>query len=163
VAEARSQRSIPTKLSVLAVTGLSLVIGGVFALGPVTWLGVTMIALGFWPAMLVPVLLLWGARRKLRPSASPFPAVPSPTADPANETSKVSWRKILLPASAIPGVSGALAIGIARGYSTWALLASAVVLAWILLIFAAAVTSVMLSRRSPDITDAALTCDGPNG
>jgi hypothetical protein len=135
VAEAQSQRSIPIKLSVLAVTGLSLVIGGVFALGPVTWLGIAMIALGFWPAMLVPVLLLfWRARRKLRPSASPFPAVPSPTADPANGISKLSWRKVLLPAAAIPGVSGALAIGIARGYSTWALLASAVALTWILLI-----------------------------
>jgi hypothetical protein len=82
VAETERQRSTRTKLSVLALTGLSFVIGGVFALGPVAWLGITMIALGFWPATLVPVLLLLGARRKLRAGASPFSAAPRRTADP---------------------------------------------------------------------------------
>ena len=147
VAETERQRSTRTKLSVLALTGLSFVIGGVFALGPVAWLGITMIALGFWPATLVPVLLLLGARRKLRAGASPLTAAPRRTADPPKETSKVSWRKILPSASSLLAVSGALAISIARGYSRGELLACAVVLVWTVLLFAVAIATVILSRR----------------
>lgn len=147
VAGTQGQRSIPPKLTVLALTGLALVIGGVFALGPVAWLGITLIALGFWPAMLVPVLLLAHAGRKQRTNVSPSSAAPRRTADPAKETPKMSWRSILLRAASLPAIAGGLAIGIARGYPTWELLLCAVVLAWNLLLFAAAVTTVILSRR----------------
>lgn len=142
------QRSIRAKARALSLAGLGLVIGGVFALGPIAWLGITMIALGFWPAMLAPILLLVYVQDKLgRGERSTASVATHPKTDQTEASPKLSWRKIGPRGVQVACILGAFIISIARGYPTWELLLVAVVLAFSLVMFAIAVTAVLLSRR----------------
>jgi hypothetical protein len=142
------RRSIRAKGSAISLAGLGLVIGGLFALAPIPWLGITMIALGLWPAMLAPILLLEYARDKLgRSNRSTASVGHHPKTDQSDASSKLSWRKIGPRGLQVALITGALVVGIARGYPTWELLACAIMLVWSLLLFAVVVIAVLASRR----------------
>jgi hypothetical protein len=110
------QRSIGSKVGGLSVAGLGLVVGGLFILGPVTWLGIAMIAMGIWPAMLPPIAHFSRVQKKLgfreRSTAS---TPPDPTADRSVMTSKMGWSRIGPRGFQLACISGALIIGIVVG------------------------------------------------
>jgi len=109
VAQSRLQRLSAAPVVRISLAGLCLVLAGCFAVGSVVWLGVTLIAVGFWPAMLGPIAVHSyvrtasrpSAKRSIPPAATPHEFVDSaestnsgivPTAQPRNGSARSSTR-----------------------------------------------------------------------
>lgn len=126
------QRSIGPRIRLVPLAGVAVVALGIFALGPILWLGVAMIAIGFWMIMLAPVALLSYAsqlrRAKRRPRESTKVAL-------EESEVKLPLRALFWRGLSVACLTGALILAAHRG-STWGMVLCAVMLVPSLLIFA---------------------------